>query len=181
MLSDKLAEPWLSFFNEIDGFFPEETHFHCLGGFVITQVYGAGRSTADVDGLTLVPKVPRLFEFAGAGSALHKQYKVYLDPVGIAPLTENYEDRLTEIYLGMFKQLKLFALDPYDLALAKIERNTERDRDDVKHLARVVPFDLKILKQRYNDELRVYVKNETREGQTLDLWMDMIEEERSTH
>ena len=46
-------------------------------------------------------------------------------------------------------RLRLFALDPYDAALAKIERNSARGRDDVRHLGRVVPFDLEILKQRY--------------------------------
>jgi hypothetical protein len=28
----------------------------------------------------------------------------------------------------------LMAFDPYDLALSKLERNFQRDRDDVKHL-----------------------------------------------
>lgn len=33
------------------------------------------------------------------------------------------------------------ALDPYDLARSKLERNIQRDRYDVRHLARTVPFD----------------------------------------
>jgi hypothetical protein len=32
------------------------------------------------------------------GSPLHKKYKVYLDPVGVAKVSENYEERLTEIF-----------------------------------------------------------------------------------
>ena len=69
-------------------------------------------------------------------------------------------------------------MDPYDIALSKIERNGDFDRDDVKHLARVLPFDLDILKQRYHDELRVYLGNPQREDLTLRLWIEMIEEER---
>ena len=149
MFSKPLVEPWLAFLRDIDDFVGQETHFHCLGGFVVTVVYGAARTTSDVDILTLVQSVPGLFEHAGIGSKLNKQHKVYLDPVGVAPLVENYKDRLHEIFPSTFNQLRLFALDPYDLALAKIERNTERDRDDVKHLARVVPLDLETLKQRY--------------------------------
>jgi hypothetical protein len=117
-----------------------------------------------------------LWDFAGRGSDLHKRHRVYLDRVGIAPLPENYEDRLTEVFTGVFKYLHLFALDPYDVALAKIERNSARARDDVKHLARVVPFDLEILKQRHHDELRVYLGNAEREDLTIKLWIEMIEE-----
>ena len=77
---------------------------------------------------------------------LHKKYKVYLDRVGVAKVPENYEDRLTEIFPKVFKHLRLLALDPYDLALSKLERNIQRDRDDVKHLAKTVPLDLEVLK-----------------------------------
>jgi hypothetical protein len=50
-----------------------------------------------------------------------------------------------ELSASTFKRLRLFALDPYDLALAKLECNIQRDRDDVKHLARTIPLDLKVL------------------------------------
>jgi hypothetical protein len=176
MYKDKPPEPWFSFLRDIDAFLTEETDFHCLGGFVVTVVYGSVRSTADLDAIATVQKDPRLLAYAGQGSPLHRKHKVYLDPVGVAPLPEDYEDRLTEIFPGLFKRLRLFALDPYDIALTKIERNTERDRDDVKHLARVAPFDLEILKQRYYDELRVYLGNPEREDLTLKLWVEMIEE-----
>jgi hypothetical protein len=66
-----------------------------------------------------------------------------------------------------------------DLALSKLERNIQRDRDDVKHLARSVLFDLGVLKNRYEKELRWQLGNPQREDLTLRLWMEMIEEERS--
>jgi len=78
---------------------------------------------------------------------------VYLQVVGLAPTPEAYESRLTEMFPGTFKCLRLFALDPYDLALTKIERNSQRDRDDANHLARMVPFDLEILRNRFAEEL----------------------------
>jgi hypothetical protein len=105
--------------------------------------------------------------------------KVYLDRVGVAKVTENYEDRLTEIFPRTFKHLRLLALDPYDLALSKLERNIQRDRDDVKHLAKVVPLDLEVLKERYQKELRWQLGNPEREDLTLRLWIDAIKEERS--
>ena len=75
-----------------------------------------------------------------------------------------------------FKCLRLFALDSYDLALAKIERNSQRDRDNVKHLAGMVPFDLEIPRRRF-EELKPGL-NPKRESLTLQLWIDAIQEER---
>jgi hypothetical protein len=71
------------------------------------------------------------------------------------------------------------ALDPYDLALTKLERNIERDRNDVRHLARLIPFDLDLLRERYQAELRPYLGNPKREDLTLKLWIDAIEEDRA--
>jgi hypothetical protein len=82
------------------------------------------------------------------------------------------------MFAKTFNHLGLFALDPYDLALSKIERNTQRDRDDVKHLARTLPFDLNVLKERYEKELRPDLGNSRREDLTLKLWIEAIEEER---
>jgi len=107
-----------------------------------------------------------------------KNTKCIYRGVGIAPIPENYEDRLNEIFPGTFKKLRLFALDPYDVALAKIERNGDKDVEDVKYLAQVVPFNLDTLRKRYEEELRAYVRNEEREDLTLKLWIEMIEEAR---
>jgi len=112
------------------------------------------------------------------GGPLHKKYKIYLDRVGAAKVPENYEERLTEIFPKVFRHLRLFALDPYDLALSKLERNIERDRDDVKHLAKIIPFDLDALKDRYQKELRWQLGNPERKDLTLRLWIEAIEEER---
>jgi hypothetical protein len=71
------------------------------------------------------------------------------------------------------------ALDPYDLALTKLERNIERDRSDVRYLARIVPFDLNILRERYTTELRPYLSNPAREDLTLQFWIEDIEEDRA--
>ena len=117
---------------------------------------------------------------AGEGSALYKKCGVYLQIVGVAQIPLNYEDRLTEMFAKSFNHLRLFALDPYDLALSKIERNTQRDRDDIKHPARTVSLDLNVLKERYEKELRPDLGNPKREDLTLRLWIEAIEEERQS-
>lgn len=180
MSSRVIPEPWLSFLREMDGFLREETHFHCLGGFVVTMFYGSTRTTADVDVILFVPRpgYVSLIELAGVGSPLHKKYGVYLDSVTIAAVPIDYDSRLTEMFAGSFKNLRLLALDPYDIALSKIERNIERDREDILYLAKAIPFDLDILKQRYTEELRPDLAIPEREDLTLKLWIEMIEEQR---
>jgi hypothetical protein len=98
----------------------------------------------------------------------------------VAQVPDNYEDRLKEMFPGSFNHLRLFALDPCDLALSKLERNTQRDRDDVKHLARSLSLDLNVLQERYQKELRPNLGNPEREDLTLKLWIEIIEEERKT-
>lgn len=180
MLHRRPPEPWNSFFLEIDAAVAEKIELHCLGGFIVTMLYGLGRSTADIDVIAISPRNEslRLIDLAGKGSDLHRRHGVYLDLVTVASVPDDYVQRLTGIFTEAFKHLRLFALDPYDIALAKLERNIQRDRDDVKYLARIIPFDLELLKDRYERELRPYLGNPDREDLTLRLWIEAIEEDR---
>jgi hypothetical protein len=176
-----VPEPWLSFLRELDATAHEEVRLDCMGGFVVTMVYGFSRTTGDLDVLEIAPAAAgrSMLKLGMQGGPLHKKYHIYLDRVGVAKVPENYEDRLSEIFPRVFKHLRLLALDPYDLALSKLERNIQRDRDDVKHLAKTVPFDLEVLKRRYQKELRWQLGNPDREDLTLRFWIEAIEEERS--
>ncbi len=178
---EDIPEPWFSFLRELDSAASDEVQLHCMGGFVVTIVYGFSRSTGDLDVLEIVPmNIGRhLLDLATPGAALHTKYKISLHHVGVAHVPESYEERLTEIFPGIFQRLRLFALDPYDLALSKLERNIQRDRDDVIHLARAIPFNLEILNDRYRSELRWQLGNPEREDLTLHLWIEAIEEDRS--
>jgi hypothetical protein len=177
-----IPEPWHSFLKELDQSIPVEVSLHCIGGFVITQVYGLPRPTADVDVITIAPRDEQapLLRKAGEGSELHKKYGVYLDFVAVACCPHDYIERLREMFSGTFQRLRLFALDPYDIALTKLTRNIERDREDVKYLARTIPLDLDVLKDRYHTELRPYVIGDAKQHDlTLELWIEMIQEERN--
>jgi hypothetical protein len=63
--------------------------------------------------------------------------------------------------------------------LSKLERNIQRDRGDVKHLAKAVPLDLEVLRDRYQKELRWQLGNPEREDLAMRLWLDAIQEERA--
>jgi hypothetical protein len=116
---------------------------------------------------------------------LHRKYKLYIDPVTIASFPENYQDRLTEIFAGAYKNLRIRVLDPYDVALTKLGRNNQRDRDDMRFLARTIPFDIEILKRRYVVELQWQFGERLRYGpryradRDIDEWIEMIHEDQS--
>jgi hypothetical protein len=175
-------EPWHSFLRELDERAKQETRMVCMGGFVVTLLYGFSRTTADLDILLIAPQEERsaLMEAGIRGGELHKKYGIYLDYVSVASVPEEHESRLAEMFEGGYRHLRIYALDAYDLALSKLERNIQRDREDVKHLARAVPFDLKVFKERYEKELRWQMGNPQREDLTVKLWMEMIEEDRKT-
>ena len=177
-----LPEPWLSFLNELDRIAGSTVRLDCIGGFVVTMLYGLTRPTADVDVLEIAPlsAADAFSKVAMLGGPLFQKYGVYLDRVTVAQPPYEYETRLQEMFPRTFQNLCLMALDPYDLALTKLERNIERDRNDVRYLARIVPFELNLLRERYQKELRPYLGNPKREDLTLKLWIEAIEEDRAS-
>lgn len=181
MSTDRLpSEPWHTFFSEMDEAVGELTRLDCIGGFVVTQMHGLGRPTADVDVIELAPRESSetLMQLAGPGGPLHRKHRIYLDRVAVAAIPEDYEDRLIEMFPGVYRNLRLMALDAYDIALSKLERNTQKDRDDVRHLAATVPFDLRVLEERYRKELRWQLGRPEREDLTMKLWLEMLMEQR---
>lgn len=180
MPSEQIPEPWSSFLFAIDGALKERVDLECLGAFVLSALHGLPRPTADVDVLSITPREQRefLLGLAGQGSPLHRRHRVYLEHVTVAAIPEHYEERLTEMFPDAFRRLRLLALDPYDLALSKLERNSQRDRDDVRFLARSARLSLQVLRQRYEEELRPNLGNPAREDLTIQLWIEAIEEER---
>jgi hypothetical protein len=176
----ELPQPWRGFLADLDEKIPSDVALHCLGGFVVTACYGLPRPTGDLDVLLVSPSESQatLVTLGGQHSDLHKKHGVYLDVVTVATYPENYEQRLIEVFPGACRHIHLFALDPYDLVLAKLERNLQRDRDDFAYLADTVPLDLSILRDRYNDEMRVYLGRPEREDVTLQLWTDIVQERR---
>ena len=171
-------EPWDSFLRDLDDALQAPARLDCIGGFVVTQLYGLARPTADVDVIELAPREASetLMQIAMQGGPLHRKHRIYLDRVTVAAIPENYEDRLTEMFPGAYRHLRLMALDPYDIALSKLERNSQKDRDDVRYLAHAVPFNLATLQQRYETELRWQLGRPDREDLTMKLWKEMLAE-----
>jgi hypothetical protein len=179
-LRNRPPEPWDSFFRELDAAVQSIARLDCIGGFVVTLLYGLERPTADIDVVELAPRdaAEKMMELGIRGGPLHRKYHIYLDRVSVAAIPENYEERLVEMFPGAYRNLHLMALDPYDLALSKLERNSQKDRDDVRFLARTIPFDLAVFQERYTTELRWQLGVPKREDLTLQLWLKAIREDR---
>lgn len=176
MQHDHPPEPWHSFFLDINGSFDHPVALQCIGGFAIAMLYGLPRPTVDVDILSVVPahEINKLNALAGSGTTLHMKHGVYLQHVGIVSVPENYEDRLIPIFPAAYHNVHLAGLEAHDLALSKLERNSGRDREDVKFLARAAPLDLRILEDRYRSELRPYLAAAERHDLTMRLWIEML-------
>ena len=172
-----LHEPWGAFLRDLDQRVGGPTELHCLGGFVIASMHNFTRVTADVDVIqargTSAAEVAKL---AGRGSPLHTQHKVYIDIVTVASVPEDYEARLIPLFPTTFARLRLMALEPHDLVLAKLARNIDRDREDVRRLATNGELDTDVLQRRYDEELRFQSGRPEREDLTLRLWIEMIRE-----
>jgi hypothetical protein len=159
----------------VDAALGEAVTLHCLGGFVMATLHGLPRPTNDVDFVEIVPHsgLRTVHDLAGPGSALARRHGLYFQYVSVASVPESYAERLTPLFPGRFRHLALFALDPHDLALSKLARNSPVDREDIAHLARVVPLDPQVLRRRYEQELRpIAIGDPGRLQETLDLWIE---------
>lgn len=171
------SKPWGPFLRDLDALLKGPIALHCIGGFVVTQQYRIGRETSDIDFLSMVPysNDNDVEGLAGRGSPLHRKHRLYMQYVGIATPPSNYETRLTRMFAtAPWKNLTLLALEAHDLALAKLERNADRDREDVLSLARAGYLHPDTLKERYFEELRPYLlSNLSWHDKTLELWLEM--------
>jgi hypothetical protein len=137
--------------------------------------YGLPRPTGDLDYLQIVPShiQPVLQKIAGEGSPLAKKYGLYFQYVALVSLPESYEERLVELLPGQLRNLRLFALEAHDLALSKLTRNIDVDREDVRYLAAAAPLDREVLRARYESELRpIIIGNRETHDNTLQMWIE---------
>lgn len=56
MSSEFPPEPWRSFLSDLDNALQSVARLDCIGGFVVTQLYGLARPTANVDVIELAPR-----------------------------------------------------------------------------------------------------------------------------
>jgi len=172
-----LPAPWPAFLSDVDQSLSEPVELHCVGGFVLTSVYGISRSTADLDYVDVVPlrAAAELGRIAGSDSDLAKKHKVYVQFVGVSDYPEDYKSRLIPLSLGL-KKLTLLTFEPYDLLLSKLTRNSDKDMEDVHALAQKLHLKFSVLLKRFNDEMTVS-RREWHEQTLTKVWKDYFDPE----
>jgi hypothetical protein len=173
-MPDEYLRPWIGFLRDVDHALSRPVEVHCLGGFVLAVRWGLPRPTGDVDFVEIKPADAGqdLLRIAGEGSEIAGKHHLHFHRVSIAEYPEGYASRLTNLSPRGFKRLRLRAFEVHDLVLAKLGRNSARDRADVEFLVRNGRLDPDVLRERYNTELHPYVLNEDRHTMTLGLWLD---------
>lgn len=166
-----LPKPWQNFLRGVDARLSQTVNLHCVGAFVLVALYGIPRYTGDLDYIEVLPPeaASEVEKIGGRGSPLHTKYKLFLQSVGIADLPEEYESRLEEIELKL-ENLKLWALDPYDLLLSKVPRNSPKDQDDANYLISKLKLGFETFENRWKQEMASWIANRGRHELTIELW-----------
>ncbi|OGQ83222.1 MAG: hypothetical protein A2289_09605 [Deltaproteobacteria bacterium RIFOXYA12_FULL_58_15] len=168
---------WQPLLEDIDAQIGEPVELHCLGGFGLDAMGALDRPTEDIDFLPVLPSrlLRKLEELAGRGTTLARRHGRYIEAVTVAEYSEDYRTRLIPIASNLQK-IELLALEPHDLALAKLTRNGPKDRYDVAHLAKRGLIEPTTLYERYQQSVRPYLRLTDRHDLTIELWVQDIRE-----
>lgn len=172
---EDFSQSWRGFLTEFDSVLPCEVKFICSGGFVIEYYGSTSRPTKDLDFYQSTPRSYGGWEsLGGKRSELGRKHHVHIDsacfnvPIG-------YENRLREMFPNRFKNLRLYALDPYDLILSKLHRDKDKDRQDAIFLFKQFNLDIETLKDRYS--LLSDISSAT--DATFDFWLTLFNQNNS--
>lgn len=172
-----IGSPWSEFLRDIDGHLHERTEIHCIGGFAHQLLCENSRPTGDVDVVETIPAGAgdRLGRLAGPGSDLGLRHRLSLEWVRVVEPPAGYRERLLDATPADFENLRVRVLDPYDLVLTKIERNSPRDREDIRSLFAELDLDPAVLRSRFETELKPFLAvAPERTILTFDLWMEEL-------
>ncbi|HCB02464.1 MAG TPA: hypothetical protein DEP19_08790 [Anaerolineae bacterium] len=112
---------------------PPNSHLFLIGGSALTLL-GSPRSSLDIDfvGDDVNPN-----ELHRTIMNKAKELRLQVDAVPLErfiPLPEGNEQR--NIYIGKFANLEIYVIDPYSIALSKVDRGLFTDFDDIVFLIR---------------------------------------------
>src|SRR2546427_12827174 len=90
-----LPAPWAAFLDELDSLVPEPVALHCIGGFVLTVLYGVPRVTSDLDCVAILPHHD-LEAIGGRGSALAQKHRGFFEYVAVKTKPPKFARRHAE-------------------------------------------------------------------------------------
>jgi hypothetical protein len=111
----------------------EPASLFLLGGSALLML-GSGRFTLDID---YVGDDRHLDGFQRTIKQVADEFHIEVEPVPIdefVPVTEGARDR--SLFVGQFGTIRVFAFDPYTIAISKLDRGFEADIEDIVFLIR---------------------------------------------
>ena len=107
---------------------PPGSHIYLLGGSALTLL-GSPRQSLDID-LVGDDIHPNELHRTIMDKAKEMQLQVDIVPIDrFIPLPDGNKER--SIYIGQFANLEIYVIDPYSIALSKLDRGLFTDFDDI--------------------------------------------------
>lgn len=143
----------VSFLEKVGSRLPGPATIHVFGGSAILLV-GGQRTTADLDFTLQSPAENECRSIIGeVASELGLQVEENI-PEEFMPLPAGSEQR--HRFFGQFGLLRVFVLDPYSMAVMKVDRAFPSDFEDVAYLLSAGLIEMRLLEQAIEDVARRY-------------------------
>ena len=123
----------------------EVLEIYHIGRSALVWQYAYTATTQDFDFLRPAgceQLVKRALQLFGCDTTKAKEHGLYLQVVeeGFPPMPWGYKKRATKVK-GAWKVLRIYRLEPHDLAASKLRRFSTHDREDIRLLCDLVPID----------------------------------------
>jgi hypothetical protein len=138
------------FLEQLGSRYPKQATLHLLGGSALILL-GSSRDTLDID---YVGDDIRKDDFQQFMEKVADEMELDVEAVPIEhfiPLPNGNEQR--SIHIGKFGNVDVLIVDPYTIALSKLDRGKDTDLDDIVFLVHRAQINLKELERILNDAL----------------------------
>ncbi len=129
-----------------------QSTLYTIGGAAVSLAYAPDNRTSDID---VVQAADEVIQFGGAGSALAREFGVYISPLDEITFSvpQGWKSRCEVQALGL-KNLTVKTADRYDLILCKVARLEQPDFEDIQAIKQNAGIDPDSLIARLNNNLR---------------------------
>jgi len=138
----------------LDTHLSQPTELIMIGGAAASLAYGIDRTTTDID----ITETTSGFEEALRLARQETGLNVPFQQVGIWDGPYCFEDRLEVVDLKL-RKLRVLVPEKHDLALMKVVRGQENDRDAIRQIAGKMGLDEKTLVDRFTREMTHVIGN----------------------
>ena len=146
-----------TFLFAVDDALEDRARLTVIGGSALTLGYAVEVFTNDID--TYSSDLERVNR-AAAVARKKSELPIPLANSSIAQVPSGFEQRLKRV-LPSLQRLEVWVLDPYDLAVSKLLRGDEHDRQQLVALHEQVQFDKTALVSRFMELMADYVGDPT--------------------